>query len=75
MQGSVKVFFVDKGWGFIRPSTSDKFTGERDKDVFVHISAVERAGLRTLVEGQLLEFEVESNPKTGRQCAERLRLL
>ena len=53
-KGTVKWFNPTKGYGFIRPSTGDK-------DVFVHISAVERAGLSTLNEGQVVEFELVSN--------------
>ena len=51
--GTVKWFNNQKGYGFIQPQ-------DGGKDVFVHISAVERAGLRTLVEGQRLSFEVQT---------------
>lgn len=54
--GTVKFFNSTKGFGFITPATGGK-------DVFVHISAVERAGLRTLVEGQKVSFEVQNDPK------------
>lgn len=54
--GIVKFFNSTKGFGFITPATGGK-------DVFVHISAVERAGLRTLVEGQKVSFEVQNDPK------------
>jgi CspA family cold shock protein len=50
-KGTVKWFNPTKGYGFIRPSTGEK-------DVFVHISAVERAGLRTLNEGQVVEYDL-----------------
>ena len=60
-QGTVKWFNSTKGYGFIKPSTGDK-------DVFVHISAVERAGLRTLNEGQSVEYELVTN--RGRTSAE-----
>jgi cold shock protein len=50
--GTVKWFNGQKGYGFIQPE-------DGSKDVFVHISAVERAGLGSLVEGQRLSFEVE----------------
>jgi CspA family cold shock protein len=50
--GTVKWFNPQKGFGFIQPS-------DGSKDVFVHISAVERAGLRTLNEGQKISYEVE----------------
>ena len=53
-KGTVKWFNPTKGYGFIRPSSGDK-------DVFVHISAVERAGLSTLNEGQTVEYELVTN--------------
>jgi cold shock protein len=62
--GSVKWFNPTKGFGFIEPS-------DGSKDVFVHISAVERAGLRTLREGQKVEYEVVSG-RDGRTSAENL---
>jgi cold shock protein len=49
--GTVKFFNTQKGFGFIQPS-------DGSKDVFVHISAVERAGMRSLVEGQKVTYEV-----------------
>jgi CspA family cold shock protein len=49
--GTVKFFNTQKGFGFIQPS-------DGSKDVFVHISAVEKAGMRTLVEGQKVSYEV-----------------
>lgn len=52
--GTVKWFNPTKGYGFIQPS-------DGSKDVFVHISAVERAGLSSLREGQTVSFELESN--------------
>lgn len=52
--GTVKWFNSTKGYGFIAPD-------DGGKDVFVHISAVERAGLRTLDEGQKVQYEIESN--------------
>jgi CspA family cold shock protein len=64
-KGTVKWFNPTKGYGFIRPSTGDK-------DVFVHISAVERAGLSTLNEGQNVEFELVTN--RGRTSAENLKV-
>ncbi len=54
--GTVKFFNTTKGFGFITPE-------EGGKDVFVHISAVERAGMRSLVEGQKVAFEVQNDPK------------
>ncbi|HEY7972563.1 MAG: cold-shock protein [Xanthobacteraceae bacterium] len=64
-KGTVKWFNPTKGYGFISPTTGDK-------DVFVHISAVERAGLSTLNEGQAVEFELVSN--RGKTSAENLRV-
>jgi cold shock protein len=49
--GTVKFFNVQKGFGFIQPE-------DGGRDVFVHISAVERAGMRTLMEGQKLSFDI-----------------
>jgi CspA family cold shock protein len=65
-QGTVKWFNGVKGFGFIQPD-------DGGKDVFVHISAVERAGMSNLNEGQKLEFEVVDNRKTGKSSAENLR--
>jgi CspA family cold shock protein len=62
--GSVKWFNPTKGYGFIQPE-------DGSKDVFVHISAVERAGLCTLVEGQKVEYELASG-KDGRASAENI---
>ena len=56
-KGTVKWFNPTKGYGFIQPQ------GGGGKDVFVHISAVEKAGLSTLNEGQAVEFEVRKGPK------------
>jgi cold shock protein len=64
--GTVKWFNPMKGYGFIQPSGGD------GKDVFVHISAVERAGLRSLNEGQTVEYEIESN--RGKESATNLRV-
>ena len=63
--GTVKWFNPTKGYGFIQPQGGGK-------DVFVHISAVERAGLSSLNEGQAIEFEFVSN--RGRTAAEKLRI-
>jgi CspA family cold shock protein len=65
-QGTVKWFNVQKGFGFIQPD-------DGSKDVFVHISAVERAGMSTLGEGQKIAFELVANRKTGKSSAENLR--
>ena len=63
--GTVKWINPTKGYGFIQPSG-----GSGGRDVFVHISAVERAGLRTLNDGQSIEYEIESN--RGKESAVNL---
>jgi CspA family cold shock protein len=65
-KGTVKWFNPTKGYGFIQPS------GGGGKDVFVHISAVERAGLSSLNEGQTVEYEIESN--RGKESAVNLKV-
>jgi len=65
-KGTVKWFNPTKGYGFIQP------TGGGGKDVFVHISAVEQAGLSSLNEGQTVEYEVESN--RGKESAVKLKV-
>ena len=65
--GTVKWFNPTKGYGFIQPSG-----GGGGRDVFVHISAVERAGLRSLNEGQTVEYEIESN--RGKESAVNLKI-
>ncbi len=64
--GTVKFFDSTKGFGFIKPDNGEP-------DVFVHISAVERAGMRTIVEGQKLSFEAVKNPRNGKVAAENLQ--
>lgn len=64
--GTVKWFNSQKGFGFIQPQ-------DGSKDVFVHISAVERAGMGDLKEGQKVSFEVVADRKTGKSSAENLR--
>lgn len=64
--GTVKFFNTTKGFGFIAPDTGGA-------DVFVHISAVERAGLRTLVEGQKVSFEVVQDRRSGKSAADNLQ--
>ena len=64
--GTVKWFNAQKGFGFIQPD-------EGGADAFVHISAVERAGLNHLVEGQKIEFELVSDRRTGKMSADNLR--
>ena len=64
-QGTVKFFNDQKGFGFIQPD-------DGGKDVFVHISAVERAGMRVLNEGQKIAFDVVADRKTGKSSADNL---
>lgn len=63
--GTVKFFNTQKGFGFIQPT-------DGSKDVFVHISAVEKAGMRTLMEGQKVNFEIVT--ERGKQAAGNLSL-
>jgi CspA family cold shock protein len=63
--GTVKWFNEQKGYGFVQPDNGSK-------DVFVHISAVERAGLRTLKEGQKVSFEIVTDKRTGKSSAGNL---
>lgn len=65
--GTVKWFNSTKGFGFIAPESGGK-------DVFVHISAVERSGIRNLPDGQKVSFDVESG-RDGRENATNLKLL
>jgi len=64
--GTVKFFNSTKGFGFIEQSNGQP-------DVFVHISAVERAGMGTLVEGQKVSFDVVQDRRNGKNAAENLR--
>jgi CspA family cold shock protein len=64
--GTVKWFNTQKGFGFIQPD-------EGSQDVFVHISAVERAGLGTLNEGQKVSFDIVADRRSGKSAAENLR--
>ena len=64
--GTVKFFNVNKGFGFIAPD------GGGD-DVFVHATAVERAGMGTLREGQKVSFETETDRRSGKTAATNLR--
>jgi CspA family cold shock protein len=64
--GTVKWFNATKGFGFIQPDNGGA-------DVFVHISAVERAGLRGLADGQKVEFEIVADRRTGKSAADNLR--
>jgi cold shock protein len=65
--GTVKWFNATKGFGFIQPD-------DGGNDVFVHISAVERAGLSNLAEGQKVSYEIKVDPKRGKSSAENLRV-
>ncbi len=66
--GTVKWFNATKGFGFIQPETGGP-------DVFVHISAVERAGLRGLNEGQKISFEVVADRRSGKSSADNLKVV
>ncbi|MBI3445568.1 MAG: cold-shock protein [Magnetospirillum sp.] len=66
--GTVKWFNATKGYGFIQPE-------DGSADVFVHISAVERAGIGNLKEGQKLSFETETDPRKGKSSAVNLKAL
>ena len=65
--GKVKWFNAQKGFGFIAPD-------DGGNDVFVHISAVERAGLSHLNEGQKVSFDLKTDPRRGKSSAENLKL-
>ena len=64
--GSVKWFNSQKGFGFIQPD-------DGGKDVFVHISAVERAGISNLNEGQKVSYDIVADRKSGKSSADNLR--
>ena len=64
--GTVKWFNATKGYGFIQPD-------DGGNDVFVHISAVERAGLGTLREGQKISYEIVADRRSGKSSADNLR--
>jgi cold shock protein len=65
-QGTVKFFNAQKGFGFIVQDAGGP-------DVFVHISAVERAGLRGLAEGQKVSFDIEADRRSGKSAATNLQ--
>jgi CspA family cold shock protein len=64
--GTVKWFNTTKGFGFIQPDGGGQ-------DVFVHISAVQRAGLRELYDGQKISYEVVADKRSGKSSAENLK--
>jgi CspA family cold shock protein len=64
--GTVKFYNVNKGFGFIQPD-------DGSKDVFVHATAIERAGMRELREGQKVSFEVETDRRSGKPAAANLQ--
>jgi CspA family cold shock protein len=64
--GTVKFYNSQRGYGFIQPD-------DGGKDVFVHASALERAGLRGLVEGQKIGFDVETDRRSGKDAAANLQ--
>ena len=64
--GTVKWYNSQKGYGFIAPDGGGK-------DVFVHISAVERAGMHSLNEGQKISYEIVADRRTGKSSADNLR--
>jgi CspA family cold shock protein len=66
--GTVKWFNVQKGYGFIQPEGGGK-------DVFVHVSAVEKAGLAGLNEGQKVSFEIIPDKRSGKSAASNLKAL
>jgi CspA family cold shock protein len=65
--GTVKWFNEQKGYGFIQPD-------QGGKDVFVHISAVERSGLTGLAEGMKVSYEVQADRRTGKESAANLKI-
>ena len=66
--GTVKFYNDQKGYGFIEP-------GDGQKDVFVHATALERAGIQGLTEGQKVSFETEVDPRSGKTAVSTIQLL
>lgn len=66
--GTVKFFDGQRGFGFIQPDGGDK-------DVFVHVTALERAGIPSLNEGQKVEFDTRNDPRTGKIAVDTIALL
>jgi len=67
-KGTVKWFNTQKGYGFVQPDAGGP-------DVFVHISAVERAGMRGLNEGQKISYEIVADKRTGKSSADQLQAI
>ncbi|MEM6460719.1 MAG: cold-shock protein [Pseudomonadota bacterium] len=67
IRGTVKFFNTNKGFGFIQPD-------DGSKDAFVHISALERSGIHSLSEGQIVEYELETDSRSGKQAATNLSI-
>jgi len=65
--GTVKYFSTDRGYGFIAPDSGEK-------DVFVHITAVQRCGLSELNEGQRIRFDIVTDQRSGRNIADNLEM-
>ena len=65
--GTVKFFNTSKGYGFIQPD-------DGSKDVFVHISALERAGIHTLNEGQKVSFDTETDRRNGKIAVSNIQI-
>ena len=68
ISGTVKFFNTTKGFGFIQPD-------DGSKDAFVHATALERAGIHSLTEGQKVEYELVADSKTGKMSADSLELV
>ena len=66
--GTVKWFNESKGFGFIEPD-------DGSKDAFVHISALERSGISSLSEGQKVQYELQTDSRSGKQAAENLSIV
>ncbi|WP_136659304.1 cold-shock protein [Nitratireductor sp. XY-223] len=66
--GTVKFFNMSKGFGFIQPD-------DGSKDAFVHITALERAGISSLSEGQKVEYELVTDSRSGKQAADNLSIV
>lgn len=67
IRGTVKFFNANKGYGFIQPD-------DGSKDAFVHISALERSGIGDLTEGQVVEYELETDSRSGKQAATNISI-